>query len=108
MPAKRRSTANKVVVQEEEQDEADVVEDEEGKESEESSDDDSEGPEIEMLAKSRERRGNAGAKMAQLLEKEDPDEFYQSTYGGFFDVSGVGTAYSWGGALQEKASLFKI
>uniref|UniRef100_A0A914VZT8 Vacuolar protein sorting-associated protein 72 homolog n=1 Tax=Plectus sambesii TaxID=2011161 RepID=A0A914VZT8_9BILA len=87
MPVKRRATTSKVVVQEEEQDEADVVEQEEGDESGESSDgeDDSDGPEIEMLAKSRERRGNAGAKMAQLLDKEDPDEFYQSTYGGFFD-----------------------
>lgn len=35
------------------------------------------------LATSRSRRSNAGAKMAQLLDKEEEDEFYKSAYGGF-------------------------
>lgn len=95
MPVKRRATS-RTVVQEEEQDEADFVDRQEDGESDgndsdsdEEEEDDSDDAEVEMLATSRERRGNAGAKMAQLLEKEDPDEFYQSTYGGFFDVSGA-------------------
>lgn len=37
------------------------------------------------LAKHRERRTNAGAKMSTLLDKEE-DEFYKQTYGGFFEV----------------------
>lgn len=41
----------------------------------------------EMLATSRERRANAGNRMARLLENfEDNDDFYKSTYGGFFEV----------------------
>ena len=42
--------------------------------------------EPEMLANTREKRYNAGAKMSKLLESEYTDDFYQSTYGGFFDV----------------------
>lgn len=41
---------------------------------------------MESMVLSREKRRNAGARMAELLNKEDCDEFYQSTYGGFFDV----------------------
>lgn len=36
------------------------------------------------LAKTRERRSNAGSRMAQMLDKEE-DDFYKSTYGGFFE-----------------------
>ncbi|BFZ00940.1 hypothetical protein BsWGS_03980 [Bradybaena similaris] len=36
-----------------------------------------------MLATERERRSNAGGKMAKLLEAEDEDDFYKTTYGGF-------------------------
>ena len=43
--------------------------------------------EPEYLSKTRERRGNAGAKMARLLEAEDEDDFYKTTYGGFTEVS---------------------
>lgn len=39
--------------------------------------------EIETLAATRVRRGNAGAKMGKLLNEEDEDEFYKTTYGGF-------------------------
>jgi vacuolar protein sorting-associated protein 72 len=35
------------------------------------------------LATSRSRRANAGAKMAQLLDKEEEDDFYKNAYGGF-------------------------
>lgn len=35
------------------------------------------------LAVSRERRGNAGNRMAKLLDEEDEDDFYKTTYGGF-------------------------
>ncbi|KAJ6637286.1 Vacuolar protein sorting-associated protein 72 like [Pseudolycoriella hygida] len=35
------------------------------------------------MAATRERRGNAGAKMAKLLDEEEEDEFYKTSYGGF-------------------------
>lgn len=35
------------------------------------------------LAAGREKRSNAGSKMASLLEAEEEDEFYKTTYGGF-------------------------
>lgn len=38
------------------------------------------------MAASRDRRSNAGNKMSRLLEAEDEDEFYQTTYGGFNEV----------------------
>lgn len=38
------------------------------------------------LAATREKRNNAGAKMASLLEAEEEDEFYKTTYGGFNEV----------------------
>jgi vacuolar protein sorting-associated protein 72 len=39
---------------------------------------------MDSLARFRDRRANAGARMAQMLEQEE-DDFYKSTYGGFFD-----------------------
>lgn len=40
-----------------------------------------------MLATTRERRANAGSKMAELLESEDViDDFYKEQYGGFVEV----------------------
>jgi len=38
------------------------------------------------MAASRDRRGNAGSKMAKLLNEEEEDEFYKTTYGGFEEV----------------------
>jgi len=38
------------------------------------------------MAATRERRGNAGNKMARLLDDEEVDEFYQETYGGFTET----------------------
>ena len=35
------------------------------------------------MAASRQRRSNAGNKMASLLDSEEVDEFYSTTYGGF-------------------------
>lgn len=35
----------------------------------------------------RERRANAGSKMAKLLNEEEEDEFYKTTYGGFEEVA---------------------
>jgi len=35
------------------------------------------------MAAKRSRRDNAGAKMSSLLDKEEEDEFYKTTYGGF-------------------------
>ncbi|KAF2352449.1 Vps72/YL1 C-terminal [Trinorchestia longiramus] len=35
------------------------------------------------MAANRERRGNAGNKMARLLDEEEEDDFYKTTYGGF-------------------------
>ena len=35
------------------------------------------------MAASRSRRSNAGNKMATLLDTEEVDEFYSTTYGGF-------------------------
>lgn len=40
---------------------------------------------MESLSKHRERRSNAGSRMAAMLDKEE-DDFYKSTYGGFFEV----------------------
>lgn len=39
------------------------------------------------IANSRSRRVNAGSKMSKLLETEDDDEFYKTTYGGFTEVN---------------------
>jgi len=35
------------------------------------------------MAAKRARRDNAGSKMASLLDKEEEDDFYKTTYGGF-------------------------
>lgn len=37
----------------------------------------------DSLVAGRERRNNAGARMSRLLDAEDDDEFYKTTYGGF-------------------------
>ena len=39
------------------------------------------------MAATRERRSNAGAKMSKLLDTEEEDEFYSTTYGGFNEVT---------------------
>lgn len=38
---------------------------------------------MSSLASSRERRANAGNKMAKLMDEEEEDDFYKTTYGGF-------------------------
>ena len=38
------------------------------------------------MAATREKRSNAGAKMCRLLDEEDEDEFYKTTYGGFSEA----------------------
>ena len=38
------------------------------------------------MAATREKRNNAGNRMSRLLEEEDEDEFYKTTYGGFDEV----------------------
>lgn len=38
------------------------------------------------MASSRERRSNAGNRLAKLLNEEEEDEFYKTTYGGFDEV----------------------
>ncbi|KOC67922.1 Vacuolar protein sorting-associated protein 72 like protein [Habropoda laboriosa] len=38
------------------------------------------------MAQNRERRANAGSKMAKLLNEEEEDDFYKTTYGGFEEV----------------------
>ncbi|KAF7395314.1 hypothetical protein HZH68_009364 [Vespula germanica] len=38
------------------------------------------------MASTRERRTNAGNKMAKLLNEEEEDDFYKTTYGGFDEV----------------------
>uniref|UniRef100_A0A672PUS8 Vacuolar protein sorting-associated protein 72 homolog n=1 Tax=Sinocyclocheilus grahami TaxID=75366 RepID=A0A672PUS8_SINGR len=40
------------------------------------------------LASSREQRSSAGSRMSKLLDAEEEDEFYKTTYGGFNDESG--------------------
>ena len=42
------------------------------------------------MAAERSRRSFAGAKMAGLLDKEEEDDFYKTTYGGFNDEEGDG------------------
>lgn len=41
------------------------------------------------LAGSREPRKTAGNRMSKLLDAEEEDEFYKTTYGGFNDVSNL-------------------
>ena len=49
------------------------------------------------MAAGRERRGNAGSKMAKLLNEEEEDDFYKTTYGGFEEVEDdkVGIVFSY-------------
>lgn len=52
------------------------------------------------LAKQRERRSGAGARMARLLNEEEEDEFYATTYGGFQETEDdneykYGSIWSW-------------
>ena len=44
------------------------------------------------LASGRDRRSNAGARMSRLLDAEDDDDFYKTTYGGFTEV-GVAASF---------------
>lgn len=39
------------------------------------------------LATTREKRKNAGLKMAKLLDEEEEDDFYKTAYGGFQEVA---------------------
>ena len=39
------------------------------------------------MAAEREQRVNAGNRMAKLLNEEEEDDFYKTTYGGFNEVS---------------------
>ena len=39
------------------------------------------------LAVAREPRNTAGNRMSKLLDAEEEDDFYKTTYGGFNDVS---------------------
>jgi len=41
------------------------------------------------LAETREKRQNAGSKMAKLLDAEEVDDFYKTTYGGFEEVNNI-------------------
>lgn len=38
------------------------------------------------MAAKRERRNNAGNKMETLLNEEEEDEFYKTSYGGFHEA----------------------
>ena len=38
------------------------------------------------LASTREKRFNAGNRMSRMLEEEQEDDFYKTTYGGFEEV----------------------
>lgn len=39
------------------------------------------------MAATRERRGNAGSKMSKLLNEEEEDDFYKTSYGGFSETN---------------------
>lgn len=41
------------------------------------------------MAAERPRRAKAGSRMTQLLEAEDEDDFYKTTYGGFAEVNAI-------------------
>lgn len=43
------------------------------------------------LAEGRAPRRTAGNRLSGLLQAEEEDEFYQTTYGGFNEASGTGT-----------------
>lgn len=42
------------------------------------------------MAATRERRSNAGRRMATLLNEEEEDEFYKTSYGGFSETADDG------------------
>lgn len=62
----------------------------------------------------RERRANAGNRMAKLLDEEEEDEFYKTTYGGFQEAEEdndyvwvlVGSALYWGPVNSIRTRLF--
>lgn len=56
------------------------------------------------LAAGREKRSNAGSKMSSLLEAEEEDEFYKTTYGGFNEVVLYTGRYSY----TETASVMSV
>lgn len=39
------------------------------------------------MAANRERRSNAGNRIAKLLDEEEEDEFYKTSYGGFNETA---------------------
>lgn len=39
------------------------------------------------MAAKRERRANAGNKLDKLLNEEEEDEFYKTSYGGFYETT---------------------
>ena len=41
------------------------------------------------LAVEREKRQNAGSRMAKLLNEEEEDDFYKTAYGGFAEVCNI-------------------
>lgn len=38
------------------------------------------------LAETRDRRSNAGNRMSKILDEEEEDDFYKTTYGGFTEI----------------------
>lgn len=38
------------------------------------------------LAATRDRRSNAGNRMSKILDEEEDDDFYKTTYGGFTEI----------------------
>ncbi|KAK7791828.1 hypothetical protein R5R35_001245 [Gryllus longicercus] len=60
------------------------------------------------LAKTRDRRNNAGARMAKLLDEEEEDEFYKTTYGGFNEIENDDDYHSEEEAEDEVDSDFSI
>lgn len=57
------------------------------------------------LASSRERRNNAGARMSRLLDAEDDDDFYKTTYGGFTEVGVALSEFLRTGYLPSSARI---
>uniref|UniRef100_A0A1B6M5H0 Vacuolar protein sorting-associated protein 72 homolog n=2 Tax=Graphocephala atropunctata TaxID=36148 RepID=A0A1B6M5H0_9HEMI len=60
------------------------------------------------MAASREKRGNAGNKLAKLLNEEEEDDFYKTTYGGFEEVENDDDYQSEEEAEDEVDSDFSI
>lgn len=62
------------------------------------------------LAGGREPRKTAGNRMSKLLDAEEEDEFYKTTYGGFNDVSNpaVDTSTKLSDQLPVKIFAFPI